>query len=199
MSVYLFSSASFSVFEIVPKEYRSSSDFSSHFFFLLTWFVRCLFILFCSVLLFLVASGGGGTVGSSIPRSFWFVIVTCTTVGYGDMFPTTNTGKVIATCSFVGGMLVLALPITIIGTNFSEEYRVVEEKKQVSGGVCFPYHEFPSSHQDPSSHEDPLHENTTARGSGARERAAAAAGDGGNHISPAGRRGWEHERFRGVV
>ena len=66
----------------------------------------------------------------SIPRSFWYVVVSSTTVGYGDLFPTSNLGKVMGTLTMIVGILVLALPITIIGTNFVQEYMEVEGKKE---------------------------------------------------------------------
>jgi len=58
--------------------------------------------------------------------SFWFVIWWCiqtlTSEGYGDSYPITDAGKVVATFTAVCGMFLLALPITIIGANFDEEY-----------------------------------------------------------------------------
>jgi len=58
--------------------------------------------------------------------SFWFVawwcIQTLTSEGYGDDSPITDSGKVVATVTAVCGMFLLALPITIIGANFDEEY-----------------------------------------------------------------------------
>jgi hypothetical protein len=58
--------------------------------------------------------------------SFWFVawwcIQTLTSEGYGDDAPITDAGKVVATLTAVSGMFLLALPITIIGANFDEEY-----------------------------------------------------------------------------
>lgn len=59
----------------------------------------------------------------SILHSFYWVLVTMTTVGYGDAYPITSVGKVIAGCAMMSGLIVLTLPITIIGANFDEEAR----------------------------------------------------------------------------
>jgi len=67
----------------------------------------------------------------SIIHSFWYVIVTITTVGYGDIFPRTLEGKLIAAIAILNGIIVLAMPIGVVGANFSTEYyRVVEDKKR---------------------------------------------------------------------
>jgi hypothetical protein len=62
----------------------------------------------------------------SIIHTFWFVIVTVTTVGYGDAFPTTREGKFMGSLTMLCGVVVLAMPVGVIGANFSNEYERVQ-------------------------------------------------------------------------
>uniref|UniRef100_A0A914CFT8 Potassium channel domain-containing protein n=1 Tax=Acrobeloides nanus TaxID=290746 RepID=A0A914CFT8_9BILA len=57
----------------------------------------------------------------------WWSLVTMTTVGYGDITPITVCGKLVATVAICAGVLVLALPITIIVDNFM---KVAEAERQ---------------------------------------------------------------------
>ena len=65
---------------------------------------------------------------TSIPEAMWWAIQTMTSVGYGDLYPTTVLGKVIGSCCGVSGILVMALPIPIVVENFGAYY--MEQKKR---------------------------------------------------------------------
>ena len=58
---------------------------------------------------------------SSIPASMWWGIVTLTTVGYGDVVPVTDAGKLIGSISVVMGIFAIALPVGIFASGFTTE------------------------------------------------------------------------------
>ncbi|KAJ2628844.1 hypothetical protein GGF44_004396 [Coemansia sp. RSA 1694] len=56
---------------------------------------------------------------SSIPAAAYYSIVTLTTTGFGDMVPTTFTGKLVSFPMMLSGILLIALPSIIVGRNFT--------------------------------------------------------------------------------
>lgn len=50
---------------------------------------------------------------TSIPRSIYWAIVTLTTVGYGDLSPTTDLGQTLAAISMIVGYAIIAVPAGI--------------------------------------------------------------------------------------
>lgn len=69
----------------------------------------------------------------SIPAAMWWCIVTVMMVGYGDMVPTSIPGKLCASACIVVGIMVMALPISVIGTNFSQAW---DAQKQEDADVA---------------------------------------------------------------
>lgn len=57
----------------------------------------------------------------TIPDAMWWAIVTLGTVGYGDVVPVTPLGKLVATAGIFLGVILIALPVGIIATAFSEQ------------------------------------------------------------------------------
>lgn len=118
---------------------------------LLSFFLLMALVLSGSAIYF-AESGVKGTQFTSIPASFWYVclfffyilirtktffyrrygIVTLTTVGYGDLTPQTALGKLVGGICAITGVLVLALPVTVIVSNFKRFYeKELRERHEV--------------------------------------------------------------------
>lgn len=69
----------------------------------------------------------------SIPDSFWWCIVTLMTVGYGDESPITSEGKLVACLAMLVSVLLLALPISVIGTEFTQQWMEYKTHSSVDG------------------------------------------------------------------
>ncbi|XP_074873536.1 A-type voltage-gated potassium channel KCND1 isoform X2 [Carettochelys insculpta] len=78
-------------------------------------------VIFATVM-FYAEKGTRSTAFTSIPAAFWYTIVTMTTLGYGDMVPSTIAGKIFGSICSLSGVLVIALPVPVIVSNFSRIY-----------------------------------------------------------------------------
>ncbi|EEH59992.1 voltage-gated ion channel superfamily [Micromonas pusilla CCMP1545] len=66
---------------------------------------------------------------ASIPRCFWWCTVTLMTVGYGDAYPITGWGKVVAAATMVVSVVITALPISVVGANFTQQWLLYRERE----------------------------------------------------------------------
>jgi voltage-gated potassium channel len=68
---------------------------------------------------------------SSIPETMWWGLATLTTIGYGDMYPITTLGKLLAAVISIVGIGLFALPTGIFASGFVNELSKHEEEKKV--------------------------------------------------------------------
>lgn len=93
------------------------------------FFILFIVLIFASSLMYHAEHEAQPDVFSSIPTSMWWGIVTLTTIGYGDTYPVTTAGKIIAAGVAVLGIAVYAIPTGIMASAFTEELRKKKQKK----------------------------------------------------------------------
>lgn len=64
----------------------------------------------------------------SITETLWWSVVTLTSVGYGNVVPTTEFGRIIGGFIMLLGVGLVALPAAILGGKFADELQVRREK-----------------------------------------------------------------------
>ncbi|MFZ5719511.1 MAG: potassium channel family protein [Pseudomonadota bacterium] len=80
-----------------------------------------LFVMIVSAtLLYLVEGPGQPEKFGSIPRALWWSVVTLTTIGYGDVYPETALGRVLAGITAMLGIGLIAIPTGILAAAFSD-------------------------------------------------------------------------------
>ena len=67
---------------------------------------------------------------SSIPATMWWGASAMTTVGYGDLHPVTPLGKFIGGLAAMLGIMLFALPTSILVSGFNEHLRLPQRSRQ---------------------------------------------------------------------
>ncbi len=106
----------FRVFKLVQyvseaKQLRQALAASSRKITVFLFTVVTLVIIFGSILYVIEGEENGFT---SIPRSIYWAVVTLTTVGYGDISPSTGLGQAVASIIMILGYSIIAVPTGIV-------------------------------------------------------------------------------------
>ncbi len=89
-------------------------------------------VIVIGAVMYLVEGSAGGF--TSIPRSMYWVIVTITTVGYGDITPQTTMGQFLASIIMILGYAIIAVPTGIV----TSEINRIRKEKEEPLAVCCP-------------------------------------------------------------
>ncbi|NNC82145.1 MAG: ion transporter [Flavobacteriales bacterium] len=73
---------------------------------------------------------------TSIPQSIYWSIVTLTTVGYGDIAPTTVLGKIFASVIMILGYSIIAVPTGIVSAEMANESRRLQRSNTKACPGC---------------------------------------------------------------
>uniref|UniRef100_A0A7S1GCL1 Ion transport domain-containing protein n=1 Tax=Bicosoecida sp. CB-2014 TaxID=1486930 RepID=A0A7S1GCL1_9STRA len=105
---------------------------------LLLFFVFVTIVLFSSAMFYIEGGdqhdelyrerGLPGNPFTSIPATVYWCVVTVTSIGYGDIFPLTDVGRMVAVTAVVVGSVVVAMPLSVISTHFLKATRTLEKE-----------------------------------------------------------------------
>jgi voltage-gated potassium channel len=93
-------------------------------------------LLISATLMYLIEGQNQPEKLGSIPRAMWWSISTLTTVGYGDVYPETPLGKVLAGITALAAIGVFALPTGVLAAAFADAFcRHAAALRQRGAGV----------------------------------------------------------------
>lgn len=98
---------------------------------LVYFFFVVVLVCILGTLMFIVEGQVPGTEFTSIPKSIYWAIVTLTTVGYGDITPTTGLGQFLSGIVMILGYTIIAVPTGIVSASMIDT-----TKKKGKNGRC---------------------------------------------------------------
>ncbi|XP_075675701.1 potassium voltage-gated channel subfamily KQT member 1-like isoform X2 [Dermatophagoides pteronyssinus] len=91
-----------------------------------------LWLIFVTFVMFLAEQTQNQTDFTSLPKTFWWSIVSLFTIGYGDMTPATNLGKVLASIFFFLFIFKFALPAGVLSTGLALKIQEQQRCRHIS-------------------------------------------------------------------
>lgn len=90
-------------------------------------FVFFLFVVIMTIalgtLMYMVEGNEPGTQFTDVPTSIYWAIVTMTTVGYGDIAPVTQLGRMLSAIVMLLGYTIMAVPTGIVSAQFIHDHQ----------------------------------------------------------------------------
>lgn len=105
--------------------------------------VIAILMLFAAAGIYLLEREGQPETFGDLPSALWWVVVTLSTVGYGDAVPATGLGRMLGAAIMMLGIGMVALPAGMLASRFSQVmhrqqdlfHRFVEESIEAEGGI----------------------------------------------------------------
>ena len=92
-------------------------------------FASAAVIIIGTLLIYFVESPHENSQINSYLDAAWWTVATVTTVGYGDIVPVTETGRIVALVYMIFGITILAVFLSVLGTSFYRRRFEKEEKE----------------------------------------------------------------------
>jgi len=97
---------------------------------LVTLSIALVILFLTSILMFNIEYEAQPDKFQSIFHALWWSVATLTTIGYGDIFPITPYGQVLAAITAIFGIGLIAIPTSIISMGFLDELSNIKKKKE---------------------------------------------------------------------
>lgn len=105
-----------------------------------TLYIGFLSLIFASYFVYLAEKEVEDSMFGNYADALWWGVVTVTTIGYGDILPTSWLGKTIASCFSVFAISFFALPAGILGSGFALKVQQKQRQKhfnrQIPAAAC---------------------------------------------------------------
>jgi hypothetical protein len=93
-----------------------------------SFFVMLLVIILCGAIGYLFEHAAQPDKIDSIPTAIYWSVITLGSVGYGDIYPITTMGRVMAVVMSLLGIALIAIPAGILAASFTDQLRIERQK-----------------------------------------------------------------------